>query len=108
MNRFHALDAAVTMIDELRPLVEALGRKDKDLQDQVRRAASSVVSNLGEGNERVGRDRLHAWRIAKGSARELRLQLRIAVGWGYLDEAEVRRVDEVADRVSAMLHRLTS
>jgi len=108
MKRFEALETAVTMNVELRPLVETIARRDKDLAVQLRRAGVSVVSNLGEGNERVAGDRLHQWRIAKGSAREMRLQLTIAVAWGYIDAEKARPVDALADRVCAMLHRLTT
>ncbi|MBI4866804.1 MAG: four helix bundle protein [Candidatus Wallbacteria bacterium] len=46
-----------------RPFAIRLGRRDKDLSVQIRRAGASVVSNLGEGNERIAGDRLHAWSI---------------------------------------------
>jgi hypothetical protein len=37
------------LIDELRPLVEVIRRRDRSLADQLTRAASSVALNLAEG-----------------------------------------------------------
>src|SRR5262245_21203634 len=42
----------------------------------MRAAAGSVPLNLAEGNLRLGADRLHPFRIAAGSAAELRTALR--------------------------------
>ena len=38
------------LIDELRPLVVELKRKDRALADQLMRAASSVALNIAEGD----------------------------------------------------------
>ncbi len=46
-------------------------RGDADLKDQARRSAQSVCLNLAEGTLRQGKDRLHHFRIAAGSAAEL-------------------------------------
>ena len=43
----------------------------KSLADQVIRSASSVPANLSEGHGRSGRDRMHHWRIAYASAKEV-------------------------------------
>ena len=56
------------MIRSLRQAVTRLQTRDGDLAKQLRRAASSVPLNLGEGRRRAGKDRLHLWRIAGGSA----------------------------------------
>lgn len=45
-------------------------RTESALKDQARRAADSVVLNLAEGCCREGKDRLHHFRIAAGSAAE--------------------------------------
>jgi len=49
----------------------------KPIADQVIRSASSVAANLAEGYGRIGRDRLHHYRIAYASAREVDVHLRI-------------------------------
>jgi four helix bundle protein len=91
----------------LRPALEALTRRDRDLEDQMRRAAASVVLNIAEGAQRIGKDRLHHYRIAAGSAAEVRSALGLAKAWGYVDVAVVVIVDSLLDRVLAMLWRLT-
>ena len=49
----------------------------KPIADQVIRSASSVPANLAEGHGRSGRDRLHHFRIAYASAKEVDVHLRI-------------------------------
>jgi four helix bundle protein len=56
----------------------------------ISRAADSVPNHLAEGRKRLGRDRVHCWSVAAGSAEEVRTALRVAVAWGDLGEAEVR------------------
>ena len=43
------LELAVSAIEALRPVVEKIERKDRDLAKQIRTAASSVALNAGEG-----------------------------------------------------------
>ncbi len=45
--------------------------------------------------------------MAAGSASEVTVALRIAVAKRYITEREAAEVDEVLDRVRAMLYRLT-
>jgi len=104
---FHALDVALELVSSLRQPVGALATRDPSLADQLRRAATSVPLNVGEGRRRVGRDRLHHWRIAAGSAEEVRTALRVALAWGHVDPAEVEPALDLCDRVLAMLWRLT-
>ncbi len=102
---FHAYDAALSMVAALRPVLAQLAKGDRALADQVRRAASSVVLNLAEGNRRAGQDRVQFFRIAAGSAAEVRAGLEVARAWGYLDGAA--EAERELDRVLAMLWRLT-
>jgi four helix bundle protein len=66
-----------------------------------------VALNLGEGNRRRGRDRLHLWNIAAGSADELRMALRLAVAWGDLSQTQTAPALALADHVLAILWTLT-
>ena len=108
MKTFEAMDAAVAMITTVRPVIERIERRDRDLGRQLRRAAASVVSNLGEGNRRMGGDRIQLWRVAAGSAEEAKLQLRIARAWGYVAGAKLDESDAAVDRMCALLYRLTT
>jgi four helix bundle protein len=105
--RFEVLDVGVELVTALRPLLVSLGRRDVDLARQVKRAGSSVTLNIGEGRQRIGRDRLHCYRIAAGSADEVRVALRTAVAWGDLAECDVATALALCDRLVAMLWRLT-
>ena len=78
----------------------------KPLADQVIRSASSVPANLAEGQGRTGRDRIHHWRIAYGSAREVDSHLRLLLHAGAIDAADASRALELLDRVRALTWRL--
>ena len=104
-NTFEVYEAALRMVRALGPLLVQLRRTDRALADQVRRAGSSVPLNIAEGNRRAGQDRLQFFRIAAGSAAEVRSALEVAEAWGNLGDASV--VDAELDRVLAMLWKLT-
>ena len=76
------------------------------LADQVVRSASSVAANLAEGHGRSGRDRLHHWRIAYASAKEVDTHLRLLVGAGAVDVGRARSAHDLFDQVRAMTWRL--
>jgi len=76
------------------------------LADQVVRSASSVAANLSEGYGRSGRDRLHHWRIAYASAKEVDTHLRLLAGAGAVDVGRARVALDLFDRVRAMTWRL--
>ena len=102
-----AFDVALELIRSLEPALVILGRRDPDLAKQVRRAAASVALNLSEGTRRIGKDRIHLWRIAAGSADEVAASLRVAEAFGYLVVAATERPLAVCDRILAMLWRMT-
>jgi four helix bundle protein len=70
-NRFDALEKATTAAGIAISLVMRVPAPLKPIADQVIRSASSVPANLAEGAGRSGRDRIHHWRIAYGSAKEV-------------------------------------
>jgi four helix bundle protein len=107
VNPLHAFDVSVQLIRQLREPVTRLQARDADLASQIRRAASSVPLNVAEAHRRVGRDRAHLFRVAAGSAAEVRAALLVAEAWGHVAQADV--VDALAslDRLLAMLWRLT-
>ncbi len=107
MKPFEALEIALAAVRSLRPLVMSIRRRDSRLATQIRDAASSVALNLGEGNRRAGGDRLHLWRVASGSAEEVRTALRVAMAWGYIAERQVREAQQRIDHVQAVLWKLT-
>jgi len=78
----------------------------KALADQVIRSASSVPANLSEGHGRSGRDRMHHWRIAYGSAKEVDTHLRLLSGAGAIDSSQAVAAIQLFDEVRAITWRL--
>ena len=78
----------------------------KSIADQVIRSASSVPANLAEGHGRCGRDRLHFWRIAYASAKEVDSHLRLLTRAGVINGTKADRALEIFDEVRAMTWRL--
>ena len=107
MHQFIAYDVALEFAHQLAPTLVALRRKDRSLEDQLRRAAASTVLNIAEGDGKSSlRDQARFFEIARGSCREAHAALRLASVWGYLDDAEVAELDALADRVCALLSKL--
>jgi len=72
------------------------------LTDQLRRAVTSIPSNIAEGNGRASdKDYAHFLSIARGSLYETITQLQIAQDLGYIDS--VPEVQEMIDEVGRML-----
>jgi len=97
-----ALEAAAIAIS----LVLRVPAPLKSLADQVIRSASSVPANLSEGHGRSGRDRLHHWRIAYGSAKEVDTHLRLLAGSGAIDSVQTGSAIQLFDEVRALTWRL--
>jgi len=107
MNKFVALEVARQLIRSLRAIVEQIARRDPSLAGQLRNASSSVLLNIAEGNRRGGRDRLHHFRVAAGSAAESDGVLDVASAWGYIAEREIQEPRALIDRQLALLWGLT-
>jgi four helix bundle protein len=97
-----ALEAAGDAITLVMRVPAAL----KSIADQVIRAASSVSANLAEGQEWSGRDRLHFWRIAYASAKEVDSHLRLLARAGGINRTKAERAPSTFDHVRAMTWRL--
>ena len=78
----------------------------KSIADQVIRSASSVPANLAEGHGRTGRDRLHFWRIAYASAKEVESHLRLLAQAGVVNATKADQALSTFDEVRAMTWRL--
>jgi four helix bundle protein len=104
---FHALEAALEVIDQLAAVEAKLRAKRKSLANEAGRAAESIALNLSEGRKRAGLDRPDLFRRAAGSADELTSALRIARASRYITPAEHAAIEVPLDRVRAMLWRLT-
>jgi four helix bundle protein len=104
---FDAFDVALDLIRALREPLATIAQRDPDLAQQLRRAAASVPLNLSEGRRRSGKDRLHLWRVAAGSADEVVASLRVAEAWGHIPASAIATALALCDRILAMTWRLT-
>jgi four helix bundle protein len=99
-----ALEAAGAAIT----LVMRVPAPPKSIADQVIRSASSVAANLAEGHGRTGRDRLHFWRIAYASAKEVDSYLRLLAKAGAINGTKAEGALQTFDEVRAMTWRLVN
>ena len=77
------------------------------LTAQIRRAAVSIPSNIGEGQRRKRRKAfLNHLDIALGSQAEVEVQLDIARRVGFLDADDYRRLLQQVEEVGRMLNGL--
>ena len=77
------------------------------LTSQLQRSATSIPSNIAEGNGRGStRDYARFVSIALGSTAELETQLLLARELGLADPASIDGLLKVCDRVGQMLQRL--
>jgi four helix bundle protein len=104
---FHVETLSIQFIEALVPLMPRIKARDKHLEDQLRRAASSIGLNCAEaflsdpGNKRA---RLFT---AAGSAAEARHALRQAVAWRLVKPAEAAPALALANRIVAILRNMT-
>jgi four helix bundle protein len=103
---FDALETTIQLATALRQPLARLRQQDRDLAQHARQACNSIGLNLDEARGRAGGDRTQQFRIALGSAHEVRTALRLAVAWGYLGPADVSAPLALLDRIIAMTWRL--
>jgi four helix bundle protein len=101
-----AHEKALTAAGDAIALVLRVPAPLKSIADQVIRSASSVPANLAEGHGRSGRDRVHFWRIAYASAKEVDSHLRLLERTGVVNTGKAEAVLETLDQVRAMIWRL--
>ena len=100
------LDSALGVVSLARPLVEAIGRRDRDLASQVRRALNGVALNVAEGVGCAGGNSRLRFQSALGSLYEARAGLRLGVAWGYVAEEACAEALASSDRLGARLYGL--
>ena len=103
---FIAYDVAKQLITQLRGIVAVILKTDADLADQLRRAATSVLLNLAEGQKSSNGNKLRHYKIAQDSAQEVAGALDAAEAWGIIVAAPEDRA--LLDRLLALLWKLTN
>ncbi len=109
VKRFEDLEvwkASRTLTLKIYELTEKLN-KDFSLQNQMRRAAISISSNIAEGFERDGqKEFIQFLAISKGSAGELRSHLYLLFDLKHISESEFSALFQELNSVSKMLMSL--
>ena len=106
MKHLRILDQLVHLNRLIARAAKDIGRHDKDLARQMRRAAVSAASNAAEGAYNRGANRNNQLTLAMCSGRELVIQLRIAGACGYLENQRAEKLASLADGCVAQLYRL--
>ena len=110
-NSFRDLDVwqqAMTLVEEIYTISTRFPPDERfGLTSQIRRAAVSIPSNIGEGSRRKRRKAfLHHLDIALDSQGEVDVQLEVAVRLAYCTRVDRERVQQRIDRVGRMLNGL--
>ena len=102
---FIAYEVSVELIQSLRDLLPVIKRQDRDLADQIHRAATSVALNLSEGARMTTGNARRHFEIAQGSAMEVKAGLEVSAAWGWVNDTTTPL--QILDRLLALLWRLT-
>ena len=99
---------AMDLVEDVYRVSQEFPRDERfGLTAQLRRAAVSIPSNIGEGKRRKRqRALLNHLDIALGSQGEVEVQLEIALRVGYLPQADYRRLNGRVEEVGRMLNGL--
>ncbi|KAF5041503.1 23S rRNA-intervening sequence protein [anaerobic digester metagenome] len=77
------------------------------LVTQMRRASTSVCSNLAEGSSRISaKDQAHFYQIAYGSLMELLNQIIISGELGFIEDYIVSQSRDQIEKISRMINAL--
>jgi len=105
--RQQLLEQSITIIGQARPLIEAIGRKDRELESQLRRSLGSVALNVAEGfGAHAGNARLR-FRTALGSLHESQAALQVAAAWGYVEQQAANHIVAALEAFGGRLYGLS-
>jgi four helix bundle protein len=104
---FQVEELSLELIDTLVPLMPRIKQRDKDLADQLRRAASSIGLNCAEASFSDSGNRRARLSTAAGSAGETRHALRQAVAWRLVTAGDAGRAMALLQRIIAILWKMT-
>ena len=77
------------------------------LCDQLRRASTSITSNIAEGITRhSSKDRSHFLEISYGSLMEVSSQMDVACDLGYIKSEELKETDSLVDETARLISGL--
>lgn len=98
---------AKTLTLEIYRLTKSFPQEEKyGLVSQMRRAASSVMANIAEGNERPSKnDCVHFLAMAKGSLVEIDCFLDLAFALHYISDAEYQQTLDILNITAYLLRK---
>ncbi len=98
---------ALSVARKMPTLMSGWPRGSGYLEDQLKRAASSIVLNIAEGNYRTSpKERLRFFSYARGSAGEVSSILDIALAYGFIDNDDYRILQDELLQIVKMLYKL--
>ena len=99
----------MTLVEEIYSASKSFPPDERfGLTSQIRRAAVSIPSNIGEGSRRKRRKAfLHHLDIALGSQGEVDVQLEVAMRLAYCPQGDRARLQQRIDRIGRMLNGLS-
>jgi four helix bundle protein len=99
---------SMTLVEEIYAISRSFPRDELfGLTAQLRKAAVSIPSNIGEGARRKRRKvTLNHYDIALGSQGEVDVQLEVAKRLGYCSASDYTRLQQRVERVGRMLNGL--
>jgi four helix bundle protein len=104
---FHVEELSIQLIEALVPLMPRIKQRDKDLENQLRRAASSIGLNCAEAEFADPGNRRARLFTAAGSAGETRHALRQTVAWRIVAARDAERSLTLLNRIIAILWKMT-
>jgi len=104
---FQVEELSLQLVEALVPLMPRIRQRDKSLEDQLRRAASSIGLNCAEAAFSDPGNRRARLFTAAGSAGETRHALRQAVAWRLVTAADAAVAMKLVERIVAILWRMT-
>lgn len=105
-----AYQRAKEMVKEVYGLLKKFPKEEQyALCDQLRRASTSVTSNIAEGtNRQTYPDKIHFLEIAYGSLMEVHSQMDVACDLGYITPEDLNRLENTIVGVVKPLSGLRS
>jgi four helix bundle protein len=98
------LEHALAVAALVRPLVDGIQRKDRDLASQVRRAVNSIALNTAEAQGSASGNARLRFESALGSLYEARAGIQLALVWGYCTQSAAREALASMHHLGARLY----
>ncbi len=105
-RRLDVYRLSLELAQQIKHILLDVQRFDRELATQLRKATTSIPLNTAEALRRRGRDRGHLLSIALGSAAEVQAILDVSVAMDVLEFNKAQNLEQVIDRICAMLYRL--